>query len=34
MHALIFNACSTAKVELEILDLRCEYLENPIGIDV
>ena len=27
-------SCSVAKNNLEVVELRCEYLENPLGIDV
>ena len=30
----IFSSCSTSDRRKEITDLRCEYLTNPLGIDV
>ena len=31
---LILCACTPAKVDFEVTDLKCEYLTNPIGMDV
>ncbi|MCY1719431.1 family 78 glycoside hydrolase catalytic domain [Prolixibacteraceae bacterium Z1-6] len=31
---LILSSCQSSKEEPETIDLRCEYLNNPIGIDV
>jgi alpha-L-rhamnosidase len=32
--ALAFLSCTKGTSQLEVSDLRCEYLENPIGIDI
>lgn len=30
----ILFSCSVTKNKIEVVDLRCEYLENPLGIDI
>ena len=31
---LLLISCNSTKIEFKAIDLRCEYLENPLGIDV
>ncbi len=30
---LLLISCNSDKNEFKAIDLRCEYLENPLGID-